>query len=276
MTAEPKKTKTIQLAVKPAEIQRILGPCPMIEGPAILRWFKAFKEMCDDYEIEDELSVRAKYLRVCLPPEHRFREHWPAELPEEDDLDDFFSTLLNEAFPPENLRRTLVADLEKTIAPNFNGTVLDAHLHFLDGTFLALEHLGEDYTDAQKCDILLKTLPQHIRKNIREDINITTYAQTRTKLYRLATTHAVDRQAPATLNLATTAGRTQKSQAGQQKSTPLTPEERARCDTSGLCYICRQPGHLARDCPKRRPRPAQQLNNVEAATAAQGNDQPSA
>ncbi len=139
---------------------------------------------------------------------------------------------------------------------------------------MALEHLGEEYTDNQKCYILVKTLPQHICKNIRKDINITNYESTRTKLYRLATTHAVDRQAPATLNLATTAGRNQKSQAVQEKLTQLTPEERAQCDTSGLCYICRQPGHVARHCPKRRPRPAQQLNNVEAATAAQGNNQP--
>jgi hypothetical protein len=136
-----------------------------------------------------------------------------------------FSSQQSVSRSPENLRSTLVADLEKPIAPNFNSTVLDAHLHHLDGTFLALEHLGEDYTDSQKCDILLKTLPQHIRRNIHEDINITNYASTRTQLYSLATTHAVDRQALATLNLATTAGRNQKSQAGQQRLMPLTPEE---------------------------------------------------
>jgi len=30
----------------------------------------------------------------------------------------------------------------------------------------------------------------------------------------------------------------------------LTPEERTRCDKQGLCYRCRQPGHLATQCQK--------------------------
>jgi hypothetical protein len=164
-------------------------------------------------------------LHVCLAPEHRFGTHWPDELPDNDDLDNFFSALLNPAFPPEHLHSTLVADLEKPIAANFNCTVLDAHLHHLDGTFLALEHLGEEYTNNQKCIILVKTLPQHILKNIHENINITNYKSTCTKLYHLATTHAVDCQAPATLHLTTTAGHNQKSQAEQQKFMLLTPEE---------------------------------------------------
>ncbi len=68
MTTEEKKSKTVQIAVRPAEIQKIVGHCPLTEGPAILQWFKAFKETCNDYEIEDELSARAKYLCVCLAP----------------------------------------------------------------------------------------------------------------------------------------------------------------------------------------------------------------
>jgi hypothetical protein len=136
MTTEAKKSKAAQItSIKPVEIHKIVGHCPLIEGPAILLWFKAFKETCDDYKIEDELSARARYLRVWLAPENHLRRHWPDELADNSDLDNFFSALLNAAFPPENLRSTLVADLVKPIAANFNHTVLDALLD----TFLALD-----------------------------------------------------------------------------------------------------------------------------------------
>jgi hypothetical protein len=31
----------------------------------------------------------------------------------------------------------------------------------------------------------------------------------------------------------------------------LTEEERRRCFSLGLCLMCRQPGHLVADCPRR-------------------------
>ena len=43
-----------------------------------------------------------------------------------------------------------------------------------------------------------------------------------------------------------------------QVETPkkLTPEERQRCMTEGLCLRCRKPGHIAKNCPKGRlPQP---------------------
>jgi hypothetical protein len=97
----------------------------------------------------------------------------------------------------------------------------------LDGTFLALEHLGEEYTNSQKCNILLKTLPQHIRKNIREDINITNYVSTHTKLSRYGTAWLPLMRWIAKHRRLSTAWRNQKSQPGQQKLTQLTPEEHA-------------------------------------------------
>ena len=32
--------------------------------------------------------------------------------------------------------------------------------------------------------------------------------------------------------------------------TKLTPEERAALQSSGSCFRCRQPGHMARNCPR--------------------------
>ncbi len=43
---------------------------------------------------------------------------------------------------------------------------------------------------------------------------------------------------------------------------PLTPEERAKLQAEGKCFRCRQPGHIAPNCPG-RPRPAQAPNGVK-------------
>jgi hypothetical protein len=41
---------------------------------------------------------------------------------------------------------------------------------------------------------------------------------------------------------------------GSMRLGKLTPEERERCFKEGLCLRCRQPGHVAKDCPKNPPR----------------------
>ena len=48
---------------------------------------------------------------------------------------------------------------------------------------------------------------------------------------------------------------------GSTAVTKLTPDERQRCMREGLCLRCRQPGHLAKDCPKGQGRESGKPNN---------------
>ena len=57
----------------------------------------------------------------------------------------------------------------------------------------------------------------------------------------------------------------------------LTNEERETLRKKGGCFYCRQPGHMASECPQRpKPKPKPRFNNMEVEDCSEGSDHDSA
>jgi hypothetical protein len=53
----------------------------------------------------------------------------------------------------------------------------------------------------------------------------------------------------------------------RRKPSPLTPEERARLQRTGVCFYCRQSGHVIANCPSKPPVQNPRVNHVESTVA---------
>lgn len=246
----------------------------------------------------DDVEAALQHTYMIIGADHPMH----AFLPPLDDLTDddaetFFERVQDEAFPPEDYRRLLVGELASLHLPkHFTEPQLREVLTAFELSIRCLADLNEDYTDKQKMDMLINTISDTAdREAIREDLNVNSFAEAKSKLLRKAKPAPTGQRTtqrssapPATLHQAGM-GRGQNNRTNQTRSvpdqprTPLTPEERARCDALGLCYICRQEGHMANACPRRRnrfqaPAGTANLHTMQAAATGapnQGNAQPS-
>jgi len=115
------------------------------------------------------------------------------------------------------------------------------------------------------------TLPAAAAKQIRLHLDVNDYASAKKLLFRIVTQAESEPPPPPPAARAATLNNVQAAngQAGARSAGPRTPlddTERKRCIAENRCFVCRNQGHRASECPQ-STRNKPQVNNAQLAAA---------
>ena len=191
----------------------------------------------------------------------------------------WIKAVLYAAFPVQAEVAHLHASLRARKLLRMTYTAIQEYIEFMKVGFAALATLDEALTESTKFNYFKENLPAEALKSLIL-ARVFTVDEAEPLLYQLATLHEFSAPAAQTLTYTHPAGnQPPKASGGPARTNPnpaqkqkMTPAERERCRAQGLCFYCRQPDHLASNCPNKPPRPAagQRMNHADA--VEQGNE----
>lgn len=181
-------------------------------------------------------------------------------------------TVISSGLPVKAEIKRLLAKLRKLKLVSLKFKDVDAYIDTFEGIMEALEVFGEALSSTAKLDAFIQGLPPTQKKELTL-AKVDDFEEAAALLHELATLALAEHE-PQTLANARQTRVTAPAGApgGNQKArVPLTDEERTKCMRAGLCFYCRQSGHMVNACPEKKAGASRQrLNNLDA--AAQENE----